>query len=34
VTVSGSPELLERARRILEEHGALRIRREETGEAI
>jgi hypothetical protein len=26
--------LLERARRILEEHGALRIRREETGEAI
>ena len=34
VTVSGSPELLQRARRILEEHGALRIRREETGEAI
>src|SRR2546423_2186755 len=34
VTVSGSPDLLERARRILEEHGAVRIRREETGEAI
>jgi hypothetical protein len=34
VTVSGSPELLRRARRILEEHGALRIRHEETGEAI
>jgi len=34
VTVSGSPELLERARRILEQHGALRFRREATGEAI
>jgi len=34
VTVSGSPELLERARRILKEHGALRFRREATGEAI
>jgi hypothetical protein len=34
VTVSGSAELLGRARRILEEHGALRFRREETGEAI
>jgi hypothetical protein len=34
VTVSGSPELLDRARPILEERGALRIRREETGEAI
>jgi hypothetical protein len=34
VTVSGSPELLARARRILEEHGALRFRREATGEAI
>jgi hypothetical protein len=34
VTVSGSPELLERARRILEDHGALRFRREATGEAI
>ena len=34
VTVSGAPELLERARRILEEHGAVRFRREETGEAI
>lgn len=34
VTVSGSPELLDRARRILEERGAVRIRREETGEAI
>lgn len=34
VTVSGSPKLLERARRILEEHGAVRLRREETGEAI
>ena len=34
VTVSGSPDLLQRARRILEEHGAVRIRREETGEAI
>ena len=34
VTVSGSPDLLQRARRILEEHGALRIRHEETGEAI
>jgi hypothetical protein len=34
VTVSGSPELLERARRILEEHGAIRLRREATGEAI
>jgi uncharacterized membrane protein len=34
VTVSGSSELLERARGILEEHGALRFRRERTGEAI
>jgi hypothetical protein len=34
VTVSGSPELLDRARRILEGHGALRFRREATGEAI
>ncbi|HEY8825752.1 MAG TPA: hypothetical protein VIP07_12830 [Candidatus Limnocylindria bacterium] len=34
VTVSGPPELLTRARRILEEHGALRFRREATGEAI
>jgi hypothetical protein len=34
VTVSGSPELLGRARRILEDHGALRFRREATGEAI
>jgi hypothetical protein len=34
VTVSGSPELLDRARRILEQRGALRFRREETGEAI
>jgi hypothetical protein len=34
VTVSGPPELLARARPILEEHGALRFRREETGEAI
>jgi len=34
VTVSGAPERLERARRILEEHGAVRFRREETGEAI
>jgi MFS family permease len=34
VTVSGSPDLLQRARRILEEHGALRMRHEETGEAI
>jgi hypothetical protein len=34
VTVSGSPELLGRARRILEEHGALRFHREETGETI
>jgi hypothetical protein len=34
VTVSGRPELLAKARRILEEHGALRFRREETGEAI
>jgi hypothetical protein len=34
VTVSGSPELLARARRILEEHGALRFRRERTGEGI
>lgn len=34
VTVSGPPELLERARRILDEHGAVRLRREETGEAI
>ena len=34
VTVSGSPELLGKARRILEEHGAVRFRREATGEAI
>jgi uncharacterized membrane protein YeaQ/YmgE (transglycosylase-associated protein family) len=34
VTVSGSGELLDRARRILEERGALRIRREATGEAV
>jgi len=34
VTVSGRPELLAKARRILEEHGALRFRREATGEAI
>lgn len=34
VTVSGSPELLQRSRRILEQHGALRFRHEETGEAI
>ncbi len=34
VTVSGPPELLTKARRILEEHGALRFRREATGEAI
>ena len=34
VTVSGPPELLSKARRILEEHGALRVRREATGEAI
>jgi heat induced stress protein YflT len=34
VTVSGPPELLTKARPILEEHGALRFRREATGEAI
>ena len=34
VTISGSPELLQRSRRILEQHGALRFRHEETGEAI
>jgi hypothetical protein len=34
VTVSGTTELLDRARRVLEEHGALRIRREATGEAV
>ena len=34
VTVSGSPEMLGRARRVLEEHGAMRFRREATGEAI
>jgi hypothetical protein len=34
VTVSGAPELLGRAKRILEEQGALRFRREATGEAI
>ena len=34
VTVSGSPELLQRSRRILEQHGALRFRHEQTGEAI
>lgn len=34
ITVSGTPELLGRAKRILEEHGALRFRREATGEAI
>ena len=34
VTVSGSTEMLGRARRVLEEHGAVRFRREATGEAI
>jgi hypothetical protein len=34
VTVSGPPELLSKAHRILKEHGALRFRREATGEAI
>jgi len=34
VTVSGPPELLSKARRILEDRGALRFRREATGEAI
>ena len=34
VTVSGSPELLQRSCRILEQHGALRFRHEQTGEAI
>ena len=34
VTVSGPPELLSKARRILEERGAPRFRREATGEAI
>jgi hypothetical protein len=34
VTVSGPPELLDQARRILQEHGAVRFRREATGEAI
>ena len=34
VTVSGPPELLAKARRILEERGAVRFRREATGEAI
>ena len=34
VTVSGPPELLARSRRILEERGAMRFRREATGEAI
>ena len=34
ITVSGSPELLDRARQILEQSGALRFRREDTGEAI
>jgi hypothetical protein len=34
VTVSGAPEMLGRARRILEERGALRFRREATGEAV
>jgi len=34
VTISGSPELLQRSRRILEQHGALRFRHEQTGEAI
>ena len=34
VTMSGQPELLAKARGILEEHGALRFRREATGEAI
>jgi hypothetical protein len=34
VTVSGPPELLAKARRIREERGALRFRREATGEAI
>ena len=34
VTISGSPELLQRSRHILEQHGALRFRHEQTGEAI
>ena len=34
VTVSGPPELIARARRILAERGAMRFRREATGEAI
>src|SRR5438067_2675809 len=34
VTVSGPPELPAKARRILEERGAVRFRREATGEAI
>ena len=34
VTVSGPPELLDQSRRILQDHGALRFRREATGEAI
>ena len=34
VTISGPPELLSKARRILEDRGALRFRREATGEAI
>lgn len=34
VTVSGPPELLAKARRILEDRGAVRFRREATGEAI
>jgi hypothetical protein len=34
VTVSGTPELLGRARPILQKHGALRFRREGSGEAI
>jgi hypothetical protein len=34
VTVSGRPEMLAKAHRILEEHGALRFRREHTVESI
>jgi hypothetical protein len=34
VSVSGRPEELERARRILERQGAIRFRHEETGEAL
>lgn len=34
VTVSGPPEMLERAREILSRRGAIRFRREATGEAV